>query len=699
LTHALGDKGGCNDLCPCQTLVMQATLCLRTACKASLFASVALIVVLTCGSIQAERKRSASEGSEAAATPSPIAPTRISAKRAQARELTSSDEDKPRPIPPVPPPMPPGGGGGPGPTHTISPHPNGSPPSPAPSRTPSPSPLTKAWAPGKTNIPLGKDPQIAVSRNFIVATTSADIFFFDRKTQAPLRGKPGPSGLGTPLDVSHKVSINAFFEPLWKDYLDGTPNPHNLNRILKWPADLLPAEDSQGHPQCLSEALDGDVLTTGRFCLPNPANPTENRTAIQEFYDTRVLFDRHRNRFWVESAARNHFWTEQFAQTILGGGPKYNNELATRLVVIAVSKTEDPRDGFWEYALENNYADWPRFAVHGPYLVVGHNGDNNIFLFDADALANPAPELTRESLKHDSVLTPVDFAVGESLPGGMFDSPDNILPVVQHDEFEDPANPPLKSVPALPAAVPSVSTPTFLVAYSGNKITVFALDTPGKGTGSQPITVTSPTITSASITLDHPIPWSQTNAIYRNSKIFLAGEEAVASAGDRWIWGVRAICIPVFRNPLPGLGSGIVLSKSSESGFWNITYNFFKAGHVAFSYEIPAIEVTRKDDAVIASCRGGLLPGPTSFPAACHDIVFHHKAAEGVVDTIVQAGDFMPTEIAKSHHLIALDLAGVAIDPRDDNTVFMLHAFADKATSKSTKGDTNFLGVIARVTP
>lgn len=557
---------------------------------------------------------------------------------------------------------------------------------------------TSHWKVTDTNIPLGKDPQIAVSPHFVVATTAGTIFFFDRKTHHLFAPTPPPTPSFPPPSVisfEAPVAMNDFFAPLWRDFYDHTPNSNNINRRIKWPANLLPAEDQFGVPECRSEADDKNVLPTTKFCAPNFEDPTENRTAIQEFYDTRVCYDPLRKRFWVESAARNHFWKNSSGLPD-GFIPKYNSKLALRFIAIAVSKTEDPRDGFWEYILVNDYADWPRMAVHGPLLVLSHNGDDNVFLFDADALANPdksQPKVQR-SLALNKILTPIEVEmngigkIGRGfLNGANFGFPDNILPVVQHDERENPTNPRMKTLFPIDPKEAAKKTPTFLVGYSDKTITVFAFDDPPKDQFFPPLM-------SASLTLDHPVPWSQTDAVYRDGKIYLAGEEAISSLGARILFGVRAIGIPVFRSDLLGK-AGIVLSKSSQSGFFNVAYNLATPGGHLFSYEQPAIEVNRNDDAVIGSCRTGITPlavTPDEFPSAVHDIIFHGRANQTPQDTVIRRGDFLPTSVAGSGHLIALDLSGAALDPIDDTTVWLFHAFGDKTTG-------GLEGVFAKVKP
>jgi hypothetical protein len=77
---------------------------------------------------------------------------------------------------------------------------------------------------------------------------------------------------------------------------------------------------------------------------------------ISEFYDTRCTYDAASKRFAILSAARKPGTTD------------------TRFYAFAVSRTEDPRDGFEQYmTTESNYRDFPRLTVHGNRLLVAHN--------------------------------------------------------------------------------------------------------------------------------------------------------------------------------------------------------------------------------------------------------------------------------------------------------------------------------------
>jgi hypothetical protein len=126
---------------------------------------------------------------------------------------------------------------------------------------------------------------------------------------------------------------------------------------------------------------------------------------VVEVYDTRAAFDPVGRRFIYLANARNRLWSSYFTDKkgkyrhIDNPGDHcgvyitkqdndrsklvwINNELCRlprRHLLIAVSRSEDPQDGFDIYAItENNFRDWPMLYVSEAHLIVGHQavGDN-----------------------------------------------------------------------------------------------------------------------------------------------------------------------------------------------------------------------------------------------------------------------------------------------------------------------------------
>jgi hypothetical protein len=105
-----------------------------------------------------------------------------------------------------------------------------------------------------------------------------------------------------------------------------------------------------------------------KSCDPNIETQTP---CIHEFYDTRVAYDPTIHRFIILSAVRHPVSQDGI-----------NDLIVRRFFAFAISRSEDPRDGFDTYiSTENNYSDWPRIATAPGQLVVAHwackNPDNN----------------------------------------------------------------------------------------------------------------------------------------------------------------------------------------------------------------------------------------------------------------------------------------------------------------------------------
>ncbi len=118
---------------------------------------------------------------------------------------------------------------------------------------------------------------------------------------------------------------------------------------------------------------------------------------VKEVYDTRAAYDKIGKRFIFLANARNFVWQgdriihheenpeHKCAMYKAPGGSKGINVFssaycnhARRYLLIAVSKSENPEDGFHLYAIkENNYRDWPLLTVNGDQLIVGHKNIEN----------------------------------------------------------------------------------------------------------------------------------------------------------------------------------------------------------------------------------------------------------------------------------------------------------------------------------
>jgi hypothetical protein len=150
------------------------------------------------------------------------------------------------------------------------------------------------------------DGMVAVSSSHLVATSVGTIAFYDKGTGQLLTTRTD----GTPFDGVRSAAD--FFRTLW----DGS-RPTTINDDLNLPS--------------------------GISCDPaDPFDSAASNFCINDYYDLRVVFDEYRKVFWVTGLARNS------KSRCPDGGTLTAAQIAARRskLLMAVSRTEDPRDGW-----------------------------------------------------------------------------------------------------------------------------------------------------------------------------------------------------------------------------------------------------------------------------------------------------------------------------------------------------------------
>ncbi|TMQ10495.1 MAG: hypothetical protein E6J91_26255 [Deltaproteobacteria bacterium] len=116
-----------------------------------------------------------------------------------------------------------------------------------------------------------------------------------------------------------------------------------------------------------------------------PGDP--NYGGVVLYHDTRIMFDSYRKRFWILAMAATKNWDASFIMTFPALKLSRRDKVA-----LAVSKTEDPRDGFYTYwwdgtiangscnqlgscgdpdfAISGEGADYPSIAIAPKYFVM-----------------------------------------------------------------------------------------------------------------------------------------------------------------------------------------------------------------------------------------------------------------------------------------------------------------------------------------
>lgn len=449
---------------------------------------------------------------------------------------------------------------------------------------------------------LGHDPQVAVGDRFVFVYTAHRYQLLDKATGRTLEASGEVPSVG---------DFSGIFEPVWAPRdRDGAPNPANINSRLRFTAADPLACDAE--------------------------SPTRSNACVQEFYDTRVLWDAQRKRFWVESAARNHLWecAEGRCQ-----GEKQSRTQARRYIAIAVSRTEDPRQGFHHYVLVDEYADWPKIGLNERYLILSHRASPWLYVFDADRLAAGNPERSRVRVAKIDV---------RRIPGVRYFSP------VWH---HGPTN-----------------GATWLLGSDGSdEVVPFALVNPDPNRAAPPLVVVGPRVP-----VGVKLGTLENSAVLRNGFLYWTF--------DRWAPGHERDYrhVHVLRMPVSLGGSPPAISASSDAakGFRDTILGDREPGESAddvFDYEKPALDVNKDGTAVVVLSRRGYRTRLPVAPEVRYSIIAHAEPRARPA-VLLRSGSWRGVPDIDDNGKAGIDLAFAQVDPSDDTSVWVTHAYSDAAS-------------------
>jgi hypothetical protein len=393
---------------------------------------------------------------------------------------------------------------------------------------------------------LGYDPQVAAGDHYVAVIEAHSLSFYDKSGVA----LPDLSGSGAYAISSYEL-FQRFLAPKNKD---ATVNQENMNLFAGYPPNpKLPCD-----------------LT----------NTSAQQGCINEVYDLRVAYDATHKRFIFVGNARNSIWgCADYAAADCYPYPYNKNlcsdaacrlalaKLARRYTVFAISKTEDPRQGFHTYWLPTA-GDWPSIAVNGSRLLITENS----------ICGKPQPNLACQKPKPSDypeiyIVSTDDIATGSSHPSVHWYLTDTdmsyaygLRPVVSHD----------------PAG------PDYFVAPDNGSLRVWASTDP-----------TKPLVT-ASIDL-------QEIGMIRGSVVLQSGRIYCTYASGTWCKTLKPVppdCPLTAR--LIGIdvkltGNKLTLTKALDFSFGHNGPGDDPSDLV--SYEMPSLEVTKNGDVVIAYIR------------------------------------------------------------------------------------------------
>ncbi len=493
------------------------------------------------------------------------------------------------------------------------------------------------------------DPQITVGRKYFAALSTSEVVFYDKATLQPLSGA-------------------SFVYP---------QNPINVTTLFQ--QFFVKMDQQMGLPLNVCDPSQPQKNVTSTF---DPAHPNKSVPgSIVEAYDTRVFYDDVHHRFWIESAVRNHLWrcppSEPGAN--IGGYnyPGSNNLIdpnpihpdsvkchedwdkswAHRFIAIAVSQVdangnEDLSKPFHQYALVDDYNDWPQITVNDNYLILNHKDANDYTsVFDAQALANGQQDNTCMAVPP---LLKINYNQFSVLSGtNSIQATDAIYLVNSHG----PSN-----------------NLTYLVSSAGNSLLIFALKSPANNLSGKPTL-----LNGAAIDLGHQIHL-RTNPVYRDGNLYIASFECITNVNNACTkYYSRVIRVPV---SLSGDGSTIQASGNGTPGF--LDYIVGNLPGDLFSYEIPSIEVTQAKDIVLVFEKVGLDPAQLQ-PASVYYRIFYHDNIDHVDAVQLNQGNQFPTPADPEAG--GVDLGGIALDPSDGLTVWMSHAYSKNGVYTEVVGN------------
>jgi hypothetical protein len=452
------------------------------------------------------------------------------------------------------------------------------------------------------------DPMIAAGHNYLIACSGGKFSFYD-KTGQLLTEKPG--GI--------KVT---WFATDFFDWIIELANKNSFASLKNLPSSFLTS--------CRD---DGNVSTT---------------TQLSQAYDSRIIYEPVHKRFIILSAIRNTLWRG-------ASFPILCNQYATRVFAFAVSKTEDPRDGFhmW-YWTKNNYRDWPRVSADKDVLTVAHNaigddGTPSIYVISMQDLI-------------DGIATPKWFTYKNNI--GL--NPAHVIPVANYEKT-------------------SSEFYNYVMYMSIDKSPVlYYFKKKADMWDNKPILQKITATVNGNINLG----WHE-RPVLRNGNIYFSS----IMSTDAEIENSRPAAYGFVLYRLPLVNAGMLLFGNNES---RIEYNVSPPdadGKYFTSYEVPAISVDARGTIMAAYGRFARLTSGDVFPEARYFLLFD-KETKHRPSNLLKAGEFMPSFLPYQWKTVAydgfynydggkatdkyIDYATVVPDPAEPYTFWITHVYANK---------------------
>jgi hypothetical protein len=426
-----------------------------------------------------------------------------------------------------------------------------------------------------------------------------------------------------------------------------------------------------------------------------PAGSDPNIWMIDTYYDLRTVYDPYRKRFWIAGLAINNKTTQSTVPEVA--------RLRRNYIAAAVSLTEDPRDGWYQYfwqATGDDYAcapdcltvtgaDYPSIGISQKHFLqeVGAGRKvspySHVVIIDADALATGTT--CSNCSYHFWRLTMPDGCpeVGHVL----------LQPAVHHDPhsfdlfastwvYPDPGKPkclggqtradgdPDKYGVIVWQFATSVNPP--VIVRSLVRVKPFAARYDPKP-GHEAQKVNEPDA-------EQPAAWNVTTPNFvRFSNIGKMAQKTIYRRGSLYVtwqdcvhWEQAPTCYMAVRLVrIQNLKATIDRTFGLRNAFDDWPSDFVY-------YGVPAVEVNVDGDMVVAYQRSG----EQVYPEARYS-VYRSGGPDILPSRALQKGDFPFGANAKPGEQKAvgnLDVAGVSVDPFDDAGVWMAHGYGTQDT-------------------
>jgi len=216
------------------------------------------------------------------------------------------------------------------------------------------------------------DQSIAVGRDFIYTGDYNRFAVFQKQARAPV--VLTNTALSDSSAASKLARLHGGAATLFKDFwYPGAVHDVNPNILpAKRPIPCDPAHPVYANADGTGTKVNGVFKTA----------------CVGAVYDTRTTYDVGDGRFWIVTNSGNELTTTQDCPTQLSSSDCADGRAeATRLMLVAVSRSENPADGFFAYQVNTHYADWPLMAVHGRYAFFFYHDPDTMWVYDANQLA------------------------------------------------------------------------------------------------------------------------------------------------------------------------------------------------------------------------------------------------------------------------------------------------------------------------